>query len=106
MFSRIGTFDVSPLKLAELVAHFHNQVVPAFSEHPGFLGYQAYVDHERGRFVGVSLWSTRAELEASAGSAKQALEVAFKIGATPVGEPQILQMAFNAKPRERGAADA
>ena len=106
MFSRIGTFDVSPLKLAELVAHIHNKVVPAFSEHPGFLGYQAYVDHERGRFVGVSLWNTRAELEASAGSAKQALEVAFKIGATPVGEPQILQVAFNAKPRERGAADA
>ena len=106
MFSRIGTFDVSPSKLTELVAHFHDQVVPAFSEHAGFLGYQAYVDHERGRFVGISLWSTRGELEASAGTAKQALEVAFKIGATPVGEPQILQMAFTAKPRERGAPDA
>lgn len=106
MFSRIGTFDVSPQQLAELVAHFHENVVPAFSKHAGFLGYQAYVDQERGRFVGVSLWNTRSELEASSGTAKQALAVAFKIGATPVGEPQILEMAFDARPREQGAPDA
>jgi quinol monooxygenase YgiN len=106
MFSRIGTFDVDPSKLTELVAHFHDQVVPAFSKHAGFLGYQAYVDHECGRFVGVSLWSTRLELEASGGTAKHALEVAFRIGATPVGEPQILEMAFNARPSDRGAPGA
>lgn len=98
MFARIGTFDVSPSRLNDLVAHFQGQVVPAFSEHAGFLGYQAYVDRERGRFVGVSVWSTRGELEASAETAKWALEVAFEIGATPVGEPQVLQMACNAKP--------
>ena len=106
MFARIGTFDVAPEKLVELLSHFQNHVVPAFSKHSGFLGYQAFTDQERGRFVGISLWNTRFELEASAVTAKQALHMASEIGSVAAGEPQILEMAFDSSSKNLGARDA
>jgi len=100
MYARIGTFDVSPENLDELTTLFHAQVVPAFSEHSGFIGYQAFVDRERGRFVGISLWRTRSELEGSVATAQRALNSASNIGAVTVGEPQILEMAFDARAQQ------
>ena len=102
MQARIGTFQVSPEKLEEVERLFQHQVVPAFSRHRGFIGYTAYVDRERGRFVGISLWQTRQDLDASAEAALQARNAAAQIGAQTVGEPQMLEMAFDARPQ--GAA--
>ena len=98
MHARIGTFQVSPARLEEVESLFQEQVVPAFSGHKGFVGYTAYVDRERGRFVGVSLWQTRHDLDASAEAALAARHAAAEIGAETIGEPQILEMAFDARP--------
>ena len=64
----------------------------------GFLGYTAYVDRDCGRFVGISLWETRQDLEASAGTALEARNAAADLGAETIGEPHILEMAFDARP--------
>lgn len=53
MHARLGTFEVSPDRLDEVVALFRGPVFEAFSKHKGFLGYQSYVDRERGRMVGL-----------------------------------------------------
>lgn len=91
--------SISPrARLQEVESLFQNQVVPAFSRHKGFLGYTAYVDRDRGRFVGISLWETRQDLEASAGTALEARNAAADLGAETIGEPQILEMAFDARP--------
>ena len=95
MHARIGTFEVSPQRLDELVAHLRDRVVPAFSKHEGFLGYRAYVDRERGRLIGISLWTTRAALDASGETARRALREAADLGAVVVGEPQALELAFD-----------
>ena len=39
--ARMGTFEVPPAALDEVVALFRDRVVPAFSRHDGFLGYEA-----------------------------------------------------------------
>jgi quinol monooxygenase YgiN len=95
MYARMGTFDVQKSNMDEAAAAFRDQVVLAFAKHSGFLGYQAYLDRENGRLVGVSLWATRSHLEASAETGSLAVAIAAKIGAIVVGEMQILELAFD-----------
>ncbi|HSP99730.1 MAG TPA: antibiotic biosynthesis monooxygenase [Candidatus Dormibacteraeota bacterium] len=96
MQARIGTFAAPPERLQEVVAFFRDRVVPAFSAHAGFLGYRAYVDRDRGRLVGISLWATRSALDASGDTARRALREAAELGAAVVAEPEILELAFDA----------
>jgi quinol monooxygenase YgiN len=98
MYARMGTFEMLPLNLGKVAALLRDQVVSAFSQHDGFLGYQAYVDRERGRLVGVSLWTTRSNLEASAETGRQAVKKAAELGAVVVGDMQILELAFDVRP--------
>lgn len=99
MHARIGTFDVKPDQLDQVVALFRGPVFEAFSTHKGFLGYQSYVDRERGRMVGLSLWESLSDLQASSDTARQAREQAAALGAVTVGEPQLLELAFDAQHR-------
>ena len=105
MHVRIGTFEVAPEGLAAVVAFFRDQIVPAFSKHEGFLGYEAYVDRERGRLVGISFWETRAALDASVETARRALAEAAALGARAVGEPQVYERAFDARSRLPASAE-
>ncbi len=98
MYARIGTFEVDSTQLDAAIEHFRISAVKAFSVHEGFLGYQAYVDRERGHIVGISRWTSREALEASNESAHVILSRANELGAVIVGEPQILEEAFDAKP--------
>ena len=75
MYARIGTFEAPPQRLNEVVAFFRDRVVSAFHEHEGFLGYRAYVDRDRGRLVGISLWATRSGARRQRPKLHDALEV-------------------------------
>jgi quinol monooxygenase YgiN len=97
MHTRIGTFDAPPERLDEVVALFRDRIFRAFSKHEGFLGYQAFVDREKGRFVGLSFWATRSALEGSGETARQARSEAASLGAVTVGDPQLLEQAFDAR---------
>lgn len=96
MHTRIGTFQVEAGALDAVVDLFRHTVVPAFSRHEGFLGYQCFVDRERGRMVGLSFWASLRDLEASATTASEGLARAAKLAAVTVGEPQVLEQAFHA----------
>jgi len=95
MYARIGTFDVPPEQLDQVISLFQDTVVPAFSKHKGFLRYTAYVSRDRGRIVGVSCWETLTDLEESGGTGAWAREEAAQRGAQMVGEPQVLELAFD-----------
>ena len=97
MHARVGTFEVDPAQLDKLVELFRGPVVEAFSRHRGFVGYQSHIDRERGQMVGLSLWERLGDLESSAEAARQAREQAAAIGAVTVGEPKILELAFDAR---------
>jgi quinol monooxygenase YgiN len=99
VFARIGTFEMSPLNLDKVAELLRDQVVPAFSQHDGFLGYQAYVDREHGRLIGISLWTTRSTLAASAETGRDAVSKAAELGAVVVGDMQILELAFDVRSR-------
>ena len=98
MYARIGTFEVDPTQFDVAIEHFRVNAVKGFSVHEGFLGYQAYADRERGHIVGISRWTSREALEASNESARVILSRANELGADIVGEPQVLEEAFDAKP--------
>ena len=87
---------MAPEDIDAVVEHFWSNAVRAFSRHRGFLGYQSFVDRKSGRMVGISRWSSRAELEVSSETAREILAAAGKLGAKTVGEPQILELAFDA----------
>ena len=57
---------------------------------------QALIDRGRGRIVGVSRWTSRADLEASGETARALLASVAELGGTLAGEPQILEEAFDA----------
>lgn len=94
---RIRIFEVQGDQLGALIQLFRGPVFEAFSRHPGFLGYQSFVDRERGRLVGMSPWASLRDLEASSESARQARAQAAALGAATVGEPQILELAYDAR---------
>ncbi len=97
MHTRIGTFDAPPDRLNDLIALFEERIFEEFAQLEGFLGYQAFVDREKGRFVGISFWNTSSALEASGETARQARREAASLGAIPVGEPQLMEQAFEAR---------
>jgi hypothetical protein len=97
MHARLGTFEVAPGRLDDATAFFEQEVVARFEQHAGFRGYTAYVDRERGRLVGILFWETRDALVASAATALQARTDAVRVGAVTVGEPELLELAFDVR---------
>lgn len=97
----MAAFDVDPSRLEAVVEHFRVEAVRVLSAHEGFLGYQAFVDRDRGRMVGVSRWRSLAELEASSESGRGIIRRAVELGAVMVGEPQVLERIFDVGPEQR-----
>ncbi|ATU66965.1 antibiotic biosynthesis monooxygenase family protein [Piscinibacter gummiphilus] len=95
--ARMGTFEVPPAALDEVVALFRDRVVPAFSRHDGFLGYEAFTDRDSGCYVGLSFWASREALDASGDTAREARDEAAALGAVTVGTPRILALAFDSR---------
>lgn len=98
MHVRIATFDVAPIQLEAVAEHFRVEAIRVFSIREGFLGYQAFIDRDRGRMVGISCWRSLAELEASSESGRGIIRGAVELGAAMVGQPQILEQIFNVNP--------
>lgn len=98
MYVRIATFDIPPAQLASVTEHFRIESIRVFASREGFLGYQAFVDPERGRMIGISRWRSLSELEASGETGRGIIEGAVPLGATIVGDPQILEQTFDVTP--------
>ena len=65
MYARIITANVKPDKLNEFSTAFNELVLPDASQERGFKGMYMLKDAARSRIVGVVLWETEADAQAS-----------------------------------------
>lgn len=98
MYARLATFDVNPAQLDAVAEHFRAEAIRVFAGRDGFLGYRAFIDRTHGRMIGISRWRSLAALEASSESGRGIIAGALELGAMLVGEPQILEQAFDVVP--------
>lgn len=95
MYARFATFDVPPAQMDAVTEHFRQGAMQAFAPRDGFLGYRSFVDRNKGRMYGISRWASLDALAASSSSGRAIIDGAIKLGAAIVGEPQILEQAFD-----------
>lgn len=96
-FARIGIFETEVQPLTPVVEFFRDRVTPRFATLDGFLGYQAFLEEESNRYIGISYWVSRTALEASAELGREAVEGAAVLGARIVGAPMIVRQAFDTR---------
>ena len=65
MYARVITANVKPDKLNEFSAAFNELVLPDASQERGFKGIYMLQDTTQSRIVGVVLWETEADAQAS-----------------------------------------
>lgn len=71
MFARVTTIEGSPERIDESIRLFKETVVPGASKIKGFKGSYFLVDRKTGKQMGVALWDTEADLNASVKAADQ-----------------------------------
>ena len=98
-FARIGVFETDGRSLAPVVDLFRDRIMPMFEARDGFLGYQAFLEDDGLRYVGISYWSSLVALESSAEAAATARVAAAELGARVVGEPMIVRQQFDTRLR-------
>lgn len=96
-FARIGIFETGGAPTGPIVELFRVAITARFAALEGFLGYQAFVEEAGRRYVGISYWTSIAALEASDDVAREAREDAAALGARVVGEPIIVEQAFDTR---------
>ena len=65
MFARARITHGAPEKVDEGIRHFRDVVVPAYKEVSGFHGGYMLVDRKKGKLIGVTLWTTEADMHAT-----------------------------------------
>ena len=65
MYARHVTVHASPDKLEDGIATVRDQVIPVLKECPGFMGQLLLVDRAKGETIGISLWDTEENMNAS-----------------------------------------
>ena len=96
-FARIGVFETEGQPLDPVVDLFRDKITAEFARLDGFVGYQAFVDDEARRYIGISYWTSLAAVQASAAVATAAREEAHKLGARTIAEPMIVRQAFDTR---------
>ena len=67
MYARMTVAHAQPDRFEEAVAAVQAAFVPAAREQPGYRGFLLLTDRDRQQLVGISLWETEADVEASGG---------------------------------------
>ena len=60
MFARIAMFPIPPGAAEELTGIFHDTIIPAFREMPGFQAFTLLIDHPNNRVMGITVWDNEA----------------------------------------------
>ena len=71
MFARVTIGEAKPEQMDALIHNFREHVLPASKKMVGFKGSYFLVDRKNGKILGVALWDTEKDLQASAEAAKQ-----------------------------------
>ena len=71
MFSRVNFLEVTPDRMDDVARVVRDVVHPAISAEPGYVGYVVLGDSRAGKALGVTLWDTESEREASDSRARE-----------------------------------
>lgn len=99
MFARVTTVQGLPDRVDRGIQEFREGFTGAAKEHRGFKGAYLLVDRKSGKFVGITLWNTEADLEAAAeGAADLRMQVAQSITATTAPTVEVYEVALTPSP--------
>ncbi len=65
MYARVITAQYQPGKVDEAIQRYHEMILPEARQHKGFTGAMYLVDRSSDQAIGISLWQTEADLQAS-----------------------------------------
>jgi quinol monooxygenase YgiN len=71
MVSRVNFLETTPERMDDVARVVREIVHPGISEEPGYVGYIVLGDRENGKALGVTLWASTEEREASDAKARQ-----------------------------------
>jgi quinol monooxygenase YgiN len=71
MFSRVNFLETAPERMDDVARVVREIVHPGIREEPGYAGYIVLGDPASGRALGVTLWASEEEREASDAKARQ-----------------------------------
>ena len=83
MFARVSIVQGKPEKVNEGISHYREQTVPAARKMAGFKGAYLLVDRKSGKSMGITLWDTERNLQASAAAADKLRAQAAQTAAAP-----------------------
>jgi len=95
MFARVTVGEGKPEQIEAGIRNFREQVGPIAKNMAGFKGSYLLVDRKKGKMLGVALWDTMANLQASAEAAKKiSAGVTQAAGATKPPTVEIYEVAI------------
>lgn len=71
MFARVSTIQGRPERVNEGIREYREQVMPAAQKMAGFKGAYLLADRKSGKSLGITLWETEKDLQASAVAANR-----------------------------------
>jgi heme-degrading monooxygenase HmoA len=71
MFARVRTTSGVPEKVDDGIRHFQDNVVAGYRNAPGFNGAYLLVNRQTGKVVGITLWDTEANMQATAAASER-----------------------------------
>ena len=71
MFSRVNFLETTPERVDDVAQVVRDVVHPGIRDEPGYVGYVVLGDRATGRALGMTLWASEAEREASDAKARQ-----------------------------------
>lgn len=88
MFARVRTTSGVPEKVDDGIRHFRENVVASYKNVAGFKGAYMLVNRQSGKIVGITLWDTEANMQATDRKSEQLRAAGSQVvgGTTP--EPE------------------
>ena len=71
MFARVRVTNAVPEKVDEGIRQFRDVVLPSYTNVAGFRGGYMLADRTKGKLIGVTLWNTKADLDATEGTSQR-----------------------------------
>jgi heme-degrading monooxygenase HmoA len=88
MFARVRTTSGVPEKVDDGIRHFQENVVASYKGVAGFKGAYMLVNRRTGKIVGITLWDTEANMQATGRTSEQLRAAGSQVvsGTTPAPE--------------------
>ncbi len=90
MFARVSIIQGKPDQVEEGIRHYKEQMLPEAKKMEGFKGAMLFVDRKSGKNLGITLWDSEKNMQASTAAANQLREKGAKAAAAQ--KPTIVEI--------------